>query len=369
MKKINDLTSLRNDKIKHMESLIKNPTQENRGLYLQIDMEVRKIDEEIKSLQEQERAAKNILGASMNLNNTTNMTNTLSEKSLRAAFAEAIETNSLVTYNVELRVEPMLSTSNTDILTKTVENIDVMYSPSEELLKNLGVRMINAQGMGNVVVPNMGESTASYVNETSSSSDASMNVENIVLTPTGNRVTITQGITYETLKQTTNLTQTIGNALYESIWKAAAEKLFDNIDTDATTQVKTITGATLSFNDIVMMEASLGRYNLTRPAYVMAPETKAFCKKTAALTNQEAIWKNNVVNEYPAFATPAVNGERIYMGDWTKVAVATWGPVQIIIDPFTHAREGIIECTAIAFIDSGIQNKRAFCIISDASTF
>ena len=85
------------------------------------------------------------------------------------------------------------------------------------------------------------------------------------------------------------------------------------------------------------------------------------------MTNQGAIWQNNQMNGYPAYGLSAANVRKTYFGDWSKTAVGTWGGLEIIVDPFTDAKKGLINLTAVALVDTGCFNKRGFAILQDAS--
>ena len=275
---------------------------------------------------------------------------------------EAVENNG----KREFRVDPMLASSNTNVINKTVANsVDILASPGEAFLRSLGVTFYPGL-TGNFVVPSMAEDTATFPGEAVAGADASMNMEALVLA--ARRVSHSQTITKETLAQTNPaIYNGILQNLYNGIWNAITYDVFDTIDSDAATQKKLVNEATLSFGSLVNMEASIGGLNIGQGSYVTTPSVKAYLKKTAALTNQAAIWNNNEVNGYPAYGVPAANAKEVYFGDFSRAAVGTWGDIEYIVDPLTKAKEGEIVITAIALVDSGVTNKRAFCILTDVS--
>ena len=373
MKEINDLKAKANDILDEMREIVEKSIDEGRTKtpkekiqYNELDRELKEVQNKIKKAEEREKLNQLALEG-----NDYEFANTSFNKGTKSYFRnflnETLESGREQKYNLSLRADPILTTTDSDMINKTVEATDVLYSPTEELLKVLGVKMYNNVN-GNLVLPRLTQDTATWPGEDASAASADMAPDSNTLSAT--RVTHYQSITREALAQTNpELINTIIDNLYNGIWNAVAAKLFDEIDTDCASQLCDTSG-TVSFSDIVNLEASLGSYNLKYPAYVMKPETKAYLKKTAALTNQEAIWKENKVNEYKAFATPYSNTERIYFGDWDKTVVASFGPgIEIIVDPYSDAKRGLITITAIGLFDCGVANKNAFSIISDASTF
>ena len=193
-----------------------------------------------------------------------------------------------------------------------------------------------------------------------------MNAEALVLA--ARRISHSQSISKETLAQTNPaIYNGIVQNLYNGIWNAITYDVFDTIGTDAATQKTTFGGTTLDYAKIVQMEASIGGLNIGQGAYVTTPAVKAFLKKTAGLTNQAAIWTNDEVNGYPAYGVPACNSAEIVFGDFSRSAVGTWGDIELIVDPYTKAKEGLIVITAVALADTGVTNKRAYCILTNAS--
>lgn len=266
----------------------------------------------------------------------------------------------------ELRADPILTTTNTDLILKTVDRMNTNYSSSQMVLENMGVTILTGL-QGDYVLPILDERTAVFVNENEDVSTANMSPENLILK--NRRVGLTQSISKQALlSYNSNTMEDIYINLENAVWNAIADDLFDNLDTDASEQISTFSG-NISLTDITNMEASLGTYNLVRPAYVVRPETKAYLKRTNELET-EFIWnKDNTVNGYNAFATPSVNTGRVYFGDWSKAIVGIWGEgIEVIVNPFTEDSKGIIRLTINAFVDTTIRNPKSFVIMADAST-
>lgn len=267
---------------------------------------------------------------------------------------------------LSFRVEPMLSTSNTAVINKTVANsLDILTSPGEAFLRTLGVTFYPGL-TGNFVVPAMAQDTAAFPGEATDGADASMNVETLTLA--ARRVTHAQSIAKETLAQTNPAIYSgIVQNLVNGIWNAITNDVFDTLQTDAATQVVGVTAAGLAYGDLVNMEASIGGLNIGAGAYVTTPAVKGYLKQKTESTYGDAIWMDNEVNGYPAFGVPAANANKVYFGDFSRMAIGQWDGVEIIVDPYTKAKAGEIVLTAVALTDTGCTNKRALCFTADVS--
>jgi len=369
MKKIYELKQEHNSVISRMQKIVDSCMKENRSKTHSEISEYEKLDRQLKEITDaidlaQYRESQTLQDVARGMGISVNTTKEPAE--FRSWFERSVSGETKENFKVSFRADPILTTTNTDIALKTVLREKTMYAPAEEMLKSLGITF-HPGVKGNLVLPKGTETTALFVGETVDASSADMDFDAITLT--GKRVTHTQSVTREALSTTPQILESIFENLYKGVWNAVADRFFDTVDTACSAQEFSIADTTLSFKDIVKQEAKLGRWNLEKPAYVMAPETKAHCKSTAALSNQAAIWQNNVVNEYPAFSTPSVNGEKVYFGDWKLAHIADFSGLEIIVDPFSDAKKGIIKFTAVALFDMGVQNPEAFSIIDDASTF
>lgn len=358
--KLFELKTKRQDIISKMDDLTKGKwTSRTKTDFEEYELTVSGLDSAIEKAERQESKIIKDIGKVI-----------ISDESFRefADWADdAVEGRTTEPYKLQLRADPILTTTDAATLNKTVASVSNLFSPAEEMLKGLGVKFYTNQ-TGQVILPRLVQSTAGWVNEAGDASTADLGTQSIILQ--ANRVQAFQSVTRETLAQTNPdvLSSIVGN-LYRSLWQAVATKFFDEVEVDAASQVSTATGpATL--RTFTNMEASLGNLDLMTPSYVMNPTTKSYCKSTAGLTNQAAIWTGNTVNDLPAASTPHCNDDKVYFGDWSKAVVATWGSgVEIIVDPFTQAKQGTIVYTAMMLADVGVHDPQAFVILADASTY
>lgn len=360
MKKLNDLKAERLQYITRMEAITKEEalTDELRTEWDGLNSKVDAVSKDIERLEKQEALNKRDAVEDPEVEEREDKAFSIK---FRDFLKNAVEGNGPA--NFELRADPILTSTDTDLIQKSVLGIDVLKTPGEEFLRALGVTFYPNLN-GNLALPSMAEDTATFPGEDASAASADMTPDSVVLA--ARRLTHTQSITRETLAQTSPAVyQSIVQSLVDGVWKAVVYDLFDQIDTDAATQISTM-GTTLTYNDMVNAEASINGLGIGSAAYVTSPLGKAFLKKTLeyGTTAGNTIWKDDEVNGYPAFGTPGANANKVYFGDFSKAAVATFGPggIEIIVDPYTNAKKGLINLTAVALVDTGVQNKRAFCI-------
>jgi hypothetical protein len=95
-------------------------------------------------------------------------------------------------------------------------------------------------------------------------------------------------------------------------------------------------------------------YALLMGAYVDAGSGR-FVLENGQIINIPTIYSNNM---------PANN---ILMGDFSKFVMGVWGGVDLVINPYTKAKEGLLEIVVNQFFDMGCLYPQAFCKITDAT--
>lgn len=108
--------------------------------------------------------------------------------------------------------------------------------------------------------------------------------------------------------------------------------------------------------------------------FVMTPEvaSKLAQTLTAAAAGAGFVWQGpltaGTVSGYEAIATNlvgksygAANDEHGFIvGDFSNVVIGNWGTIEIIADPYTKAKQGLIQFTSNQFVDIGIRQGAGF---------
>lgn len=368
MKKISDLQIKRNEKLNEMKAIVEQVISENRSKdesetsrYETLERETKALDARIKefeTLEALERASGEV----------SEVRTASTPKPLTVEFRDwlkdAVRNNRTDSFNglAELRADPFITSTDSGVIQKTVAaGVDILTSPAEAFLKELGVTFYTNLVGGNFSVPSMGEDTAVFYGEDASAASADMATASLLLT--ARRVSHTQSISRETIAQTNpGVYASILQNLVNGVWNAVTNDVFDTLETDAATQAATVNEATVSYGTVLKMEASIGGLNINSGAYVTTPTIKAFLKGTAGLTNQAPMWNGKEMNGYPAYGVPAANSRKLYFGDWSRQVVGQFGGLEIVVDPYKDAKKGLINLTIIGLFDTGCVNKRAFAI-------
>lgn len=365
-KKLYDLQIKRVDLVDKMEKIVSsgNISDADQRSFDRMKLEVGYLDEEITREQHSEMVNKSQMKSlNINSNDTVEQFRSWIENSLKA---NGSTQPTAFTLPISERANPIVTSTDSGIINKTVANITALYSPNEQMLRDLGV-VFHTNLNGNLVLPILQQSTAGWVNETADGSTANLTPTSLTLSP--KRVVHSQKITREALVSTNAGTvNSIIENLYRGIWNAVAEKFFDELQADTPGQVMTANATSLSNQVIVNLEASLGSLELIRPGYVTTPQVRAYLKNTAKLANGDAIWGNdNIVNGYSAYGSPAANTSKLYFGDWAQTVIGQWNDgLEVIMDPYTQAASGQVNITVTGLFDVGCFNKYGF-VTADVS--
>ena len=166
----------------------------------------------------------------------------------------------------ELRADPILTSTDSDMITKTVNpGIDILTSPGEAFLRQLGVTFFTGLN-GNFAIPPMAEDTATFPGEDASAASANMLPDSLVLA--ARRVTHTQKISRETLAQTNpGVYSSILQNLVNGVWNAVTNDVFDTLETDGASRIGNFGGGPITYSDLVNIEASIAGLNIGTDAY------------------------------------------------------------------------------------------------------
>jgi len=269
----------------------------------------------------------------------------------------------------KFRADPILTSTDSAALNKSVLNsVDILKSPGMAFLNEVGVQMYTGL-TGNFVIPRASEVTATWPAEGGDASTADMSTTSLTLA--ARRVSHSQGLTKEMLAQTNPaIYASYVQRLLDGIGNAVANDVMDTLQSDAAGSVYTLdltTSTNPTLGDLVQMEASLGGL-VTNPVYVTTPTLKGFLKKTPEYgTDRKPIWESDEVNGYPAYGVSHANADKIVFADFSHMAVGEWGGIEIVVDPYTRAKQGEIVLTAIGLYDTGCTNPNAVVWSTDAS--
>ena len=162
----------------------------------------------------------------------------------------------------------------------------------------------------------------------------------------------------------------IVDSLTKEIGYKVEDYMLGKVATGATGSVTYSALNAIDWDDVLAFEAAIGGYALENPAYVMSPAARAALKGIAkAGTFPVFLCEDNKVNGYDVNVSGCVGNNNIYFGDWSKLLLGIWGNgLEIMVNPYTYAKEGDVEIVASICIDAAVLQGDAFVVGSVASS-
>lgn len=226
--------------------------------------------------------------------------------------------------------------------------------------------------VGDVQYPTMSNGAAAWEGEVTESDDASMTFSNVKLQP--HRLSATIEVSKQFIMQ-----DSVGaeNAIRNEIINAIAQKLeatiLGNANTDGQPQ-GIFYGATDTFSNfagICALEAAVetAKFNGEK-AYICSPAMKATLRGMIKGTNATGmVWENNEIDGTKAISTGFVNGKKVAYGQFDQLVIGQWGALDLVVDPYTKAKNASIVITVNAWFDAQVLRTGAIkCATYTTST-
>jgi HK97 family phage major capsid protein len=111
-----------------------------------------------------------------------------------------------------------------------------------------------------------------------------------------------------------------------------------------------------TFAKICNLEATVENANVTgQMKYLLSPAAKAELRAMAKSTKStQLVFEGGEVDGVPAVVTSNVAGKNFVYGDFSNIAVGSWGDIDITIDEYTQAVNGCVRLVINAFFDEVI---------------
>jgi HK97 family phage major capsid protein len=241
--------------------------------------------------------------------------------------------------------------------------LEPLYAKSA--LTALGVKWYTGLPQGDIQVPIMGKGSVTWEDELAEAGESTPTFSSKKLQP--KRLTAYVDISNKLIRQ-----DTVGaeNAIRADIVKGIQDKLeatiFGNGAVSTTQPAGIFNGATIAKNDtfakVCNAEASVEAANVYgEMKYLMAPTTKAFYRSLIKGTNATGmVFENNEMDGVPAVVTSNVAANNYVYGDFSNLAVGSWGDIEITVDTVTQARKDCTRLVVNAYFDAIILRPEAF---------
>ena len=258
-------------------------------------------------------------------------------------------------------------------VTVTDEHDDVIEVQFADLLTPLRAKnVLVAAGakymsglIGDVQVPIMGAGNVTWEGEVASAKEAGYTFTSKKLQP--KRLTAYVDISKQFLVQ-----DSIGaeQAIRADIVAAINSKLESTILGSAAGSTTTPAGifygqspkAIATFKDICDLEASIEDANVIGECkYVMSNKAKAALRNMPKSSKStQLVMENGEVDGTPVLNTSNVEAQNIAYGDWNNLAIGQWGSIDLVVDPYTLAKDGQVRIVINAFFDAITLRPEAF---------
>jgi HK97 family phage major capsid protein len=228
----------------------------------------------------------------------------------------------------------------------------------------------------NTTIPVTGTSTVSWEGENAAAGDGGANFGKVELTPT--RLAAYVNISKQLLLQNgagaelaiiRDLGRAVGQkmdaALFTTAGVTGAPDSVGELATSTFTEAAFADKASI-FSDFVSAEQKLAEVgglegNL---AYVASPKLMSQLKQSAQVAAVSAGFQGNVINGYPSYftngCTSAAGSGDFYFGDFSKLYIGMFGGLDIMVDPYSAAKNGQTQLVLNQYMDWGVSDGAGF---------
>ena len=258
-------------------------------------------------------------------------------------------------------------------VTVTDEHDDVIEVEFADLLTPLRAKnVLVAAGakymsglIGDVQVPIMGAGNVTWEGEVASAQEAGYTFTSKKLQP--KRLTAYVDISKQFLVQDSiGAEQAIRADIVAAINSKLESTILGSAQGSTTTPAGIFYGQTpkkiTTFKDICDLEASIEDANVIGECkYVMSNKAKAALRNMPKSSKStQLVMENGEVDGTPVLNTSNVEAQNIAYGDWNNLAIGQWGSIDLVVDPYTLAKDGQVRIVINAFFDAVTLRPEAF---------
>lgn len=138
--------------------------------------------------------------------------------------------------------------------------------------------------------------------------------------------------------------------------------------------VGSVTGTTLGWDAILEFESDVAEASVDLSSngcgWLTVPAIRKLLKGRVKVAGYpEYLWQSpdNRMNGYRAFASKACSAGTLIFGDWSELLVANFGPIEILVDPYSKIQSAMISVRAIADIDVAVRHAGAFSVATSVT--
>lgn len=258
-------------------------------------------------------------------------------------------------------------------VTVTAEGEDVVATDLFDILKPLRAKNVLSQAgakfmsglVGNVQVPVMTKSNVTWEGETAAAKDGAGTFSHVTLSP--KRLTAFVDISKQMIAQDSvdvesaireDLVNAINSKLEETVLGSAAGTATQPAGIFATIKPT----AVADFAALVTKESDVEDANVIGECkYILSNKAKAALRSMSKGTKStQLVYENGSVDGTVALNTSNVAGKNYVYGDFSNLAIGSWGGVDLTVDPYTKAADGMIRIVVNMYVDAQVLRAAAF---------
>lgn len=258
-------------------------------------------------------------------------------------------------------------------VTVTAEGEDVVATDLFDILKPIRAKNVLSQAgakfmsglVGNVQVPVMTKSNVTWEGETAAAKDGAGTFSHVTLSP--KRLTAFVDISKQMIAQDS---VDVESAIREDLVNAINSKLEETVLGSAAGTATQPAGifnvikptAVADFAALVTKESDVEDANVIGECkYILSNKAKAALRSMSKGTKStQLVYENGAVDGTVALNTSNVAGKNYVYGDFSNIAVGTWGGVDLTVDPYTKAADGMIRIVVNMYVDAQVLRSAAF---------
>lgn len=260
-------------------------------------------------------------------------------------------------------------------VTVNAEGDDVVGVDVTNILEPLRAKNVLVQAgakymtglVGDVTIPVMNPSNVSWAGEIADASDAGTSFDGVKLSP--KRLTCYVDISRQFLNQSLDAETVIKADIVNAINTKLESTILGN-EAGTTTRPAGLfytTGSLdtiSSFGDLTDLEADVEDTNVMGECkYIISNKAKAALRTMSKGDNTSAnVMENGEIDGTEVFNTSNVTTNGVAFGDWSNLVIGQWGSIDLVIDPFSQAKNGCVRVVINAYIDAKIVREGTIAV-------
>jgi HK97 family phage major capsid protein len=231
----------------------------------------------------------------------------------------------------------------------------VMVEAGAQFLTNL---------VGNVSIPVYSGSNVNWAAETGAAVDAGGAFTQVTYSP--KRLTANLKISKQFLLQDAHDSESLlMNDLVSAISEKLESTLLGSVAGSSTQPAglgNLLTASTIAgYSDVVGLEGALEAANVYNIKYLLSPSMKSTLRTLPKEAGSAIfVYDNNEVLGNKALSTNGITGDLGFVGDWSDYVIASWGGVEVVVDQYTLADQGLIRLVINSYFDGKPRRLTSF---------